>query len=331
MRASFFVQQRQDAWNRCAQLIDQVQGSGLRSLRDEEIRELVHLYQQITIDVSQARMYKLDPLLQDRLNQLAIAAHGILYRRPSRRHRWGLWRFFRYEYPVHFRGLWPYTVLASVIFLIGLLGSYVTTRLQPSTAFYFVPGSLDVVDEQTVTEEDISERFRQMERPPMAAGIITNNISVAFNAFALGITAGIGTCWLLLYNSLMLGGFIGHFSNHDLAYELLSYLGPHGFLEIFAILLAAAAGIRLGLSFALPGNLTRTSSLRKGAIDAFLLVAGTVPMFLVAGLVEGFITPSYLPGQLKITLGLGLLAVTLGYLLLVNRRPAAREALEQAA
>jgi uncharacterized membrane protein SpoIIM required for sporulation len=321
MRAAFFFKERQPDWNRCEALIKKVQSSGLRSLQDSEIRELAHLYQGITIDVSRARMYKLDPVLQDRLNQLAIAAHGILYRRKSRKKLPRLWQFLRYDYPVHFRKLWPYTILVTGIFFIGLLGAYVTTRLKPATAFYFVPGSLDIVDEKNVTEEDISERFRQMDRPPMAAGIITNNISVALNAFALGITAGVGTCYLLLYNSLMLGGFIGHFCNYNLGYELLSYLGPHGFLEIFAILVAAASGVRLGLSFALPGMLTRTSSLRKGAIDAVMLVLGTVPMFILAGLVEGFITPSYLPGLLKILLGVSLLLMTLAYLLCINRHP----------
>lgn len=319
MRAAFFFKQRQSDWERCEHLIQQAQNRGLRSLKDTEIRELAHLYQNITIDVSRARMYKIDPTLQDRINQLAISAHGLLYRRKSRKKVLSLWQFFRYQYPSHFRKLWPYTSLATAIFLVGMIGAFVTTRLKPATAFYFVPGNLDVVDENYVTEEDISERFRQMERPPMAAGIITNNISVALNAFALGVFAGIGTCYLLLYNSMMLGGFIGHFCNHNLGYELLSYLGGHGFLEIFAILVASAAGIRLGLSLALPGNLTRTSSLRKGAIDALLLVLGTIPMFIVAGLIEGFITPSYLPGVYKIILGISVLVLIIAYLFFVNR------------
>ena len=328
MRAAFFFKQRQSEWDRCRYLIQQAQNNGLRSLKDDEIHELAHLYQNITIDVSRARMYKLDPTLQDNINQLAISAHGLLYRRKSRKIMVSLWQFFRNQYPSHFRKLWPYTCLATVIFLIGMIGAFVTTRLKPATAFYFVPGNLDVIDKNSVTEEDISERFRQMKRPPMAAGIITNNISVALNAFALGISAGLGTCYLLLYNSLMLGGFIGHFCNNDLGYELLSYLGPHGFLEIFAILVASAAGIRLGLSLALPGNLTRTSSLRKGAIDALLLVLGTIPMFLVAGLIESFITPSYLPGIFKIILGFSVLLITLAYLFFVNRDMSISEASE---
>ena len=102
MRAAFFFKQRQSEWDRCRYLIQQAQNNGLRSLKDDEIHELAHLYQNITIDVSRARMYKLDPTLQDNINQLAISAHGLLYRRKSRKIMVSLWQFFRNQYPSHF-------------------------------------------------------------------------------------------------------------------------------------------------------------------------------------------------------------------------------------
>jgi uncharacterized membrane protein SpoIIM required for sporulation len=116
----------------------------------------------------------------------------------------------------------------------------------------------------------------------------------------------------------MLGGFAGHFANHDLLFDLWCFLAPHGVLEIFAILVSGAAGLRLGLSLAIPGELKRSASLRHGAKEAVLLVLGTVPMFVVAGFIEGFITPSYLPGPFKIALGLAVGGMTVSYLLLVG-------------
>jgi uncharacterized membrane protein SpoIIM required for sporulation len=178
---------------------------------------------------------------------------------------------------------------------------------------------MDITEDEEVTSRDISERFRRIDKPPMAAGIMANNISVAFNAFALGITAGIGTCFVIIFNSMMLGGFTAHFANSGLTYELMSFIIPHGVLEIFAILVSAAAGLRLGLSFAMPGRLTRSSSLRIGAKEAVLLVLGTIPMFIVAGLIEGFVTPSYIPGIIKIILGLAVGFLTITYLLLTNQ------------
>jgi uncharacterized membrane protein SpoIIM required for sporulation len=209
--------------------------------------------------------------------------------------------------------------LAMTIFLVGLLGAYAATRLVPSNAYLFVPQGLDVSNPGQVTSEDVSERFRRIPNPPMAARIVANNISVAFQAFALGITAGIGTCFVLLMNAMMLGGFAAHFTNYGLSYPLWSFLAPHGVLEIFAILVAAAAGLRLGFSLAMPGPRTRSASLRLGARDAVLLVLGTVPMFAIAAFIEGFITPSYLPGAVKIVLGVTVAAVVITYLLLVGR------------
>ena len=320
MTPARFLETRSAAWSRLEEIISKTSRRGVRALDENELRELTRLYPAVAIDVARARMYNIDPLTQKRINQLAISAHGLLYRHKNVRLFSAVWKFFERDYPVLFRRLWPYMVLATTIFVISFLGAYVSTRLRPSNAFLFVPGQLDISDEEPgVTVKDISERFRRIEKPPMAAGIMTNNISVAFNAYALGITAGVGTCFVVIFNSVMLGGFAAHFANHGLAYEFWSFIIPHGVLEIFAILVSAAAGLRLGLSLAMPGQLKRSASLRVGAKDAVMLVLGTIPMFILAGIVEGFMTPSFLPGIAKIILGIVLGALIIAYLVSAGR------------
>ena len=245
-------------------------------------------------------------------------------------------RFLAQDYPRLCRRQWGCLALSAALFLASSAGTYLTVLARPATAYIFVPGNLDFHEgDHNVSAQDISERFRQMPQPPMAAGIMTNNITVAFLAPdrpahlggpALGITAGLGTCYLLLVNAMMLGGFVGHFFNHHLGYELCCFIMPHGLLEITAILIAAGAGLRLGLSLAIPGRQTRGAALRHGARDAVLLMLGTVPMFIVAGLIEGFVTPSYLPGGVKIALGVSVWVVALAYLALGGRGRAAEPA-----
>ncbi len=322
MTPGHFLQTRRPMWDRLEAVVTRARESGLRGLTESELHELTRLYPAVAVDVARARTVQADPITQQRMNQLAIAAHGLLYRRASTRNLPAVWWFFRRDYPRLFRRLWPCMILATAIFLVGSLGAYVATRLVPSNAYLFVPQGLDVSNPGEVTSEDISERFRRISHPPMAAAIVRNNISVAFNVFALGITAGIGTCYILLVNAAMLGGFAAHFTNHGLSYPLWSFLAPHGVLEIFAILVAAAAGLRMGFSLAMPGGRTRSASLRLGARDAVLLVLGTIPMFSVAAFIEGFITPSYLPGEAKIILGVTVAAVVIVYLLLVGREDA---------
>ncbi|GMU21588.1 MAG: membrane protein [Phycisphaerae bacterium] len=320
MSPARFLETRGPAWDRLEALIARCGRHGLRALSEEELHELTRLYPSVAVDVARARLYKLAPQTQQRINRLAISAHGLLYRRSRGPVLPLILRFFRYDYPRLFRRLWAYTALATVIFLVAAAGAYVTTQVRPATAYLFVPGDLDMPDGNLeVSSADISDRFRSMPSPPMAAGIITNNISVAFTAFAFGITAGIGTCYLLLFNAMMLGGIAGHFANHRLSYEFWSFIAPHGVLEIMTIMIAAGAGLRMGLALAVPGDQTRLAALRAGAREAVLLVIGTMPLFVVAGLVEGFITPSYLPGGLKMALGLGLGVTALSYLVLVGR------------
>jgi uncharacterized membrane protein SpoIIM required for sporulation len=322
MNAATFLDTRAAAWDRLQALVTKCAAGGVRALTSEELHELTRLYPGVAVDAARARMLKIDPATQQRINRLAIAAHGLLYRRPPVHISTAVWSFFSRDYPRLLRRMWPYAVFATLLFLVAGVGAFASVRLRPSTAYLLVPGRIDMPDHKRgLSPDDIAERFRKMPHPPMAAGIISNNVSVAFSVFALGITGGIGTCLLLFVNGVMLGALASHFANHGLSYPFWSFILPHGVLEIMAILIAAGAGLRMGFSLVAPGQLTRGASLRAGAREAVMLVLGTIPMFIVAGAVEGFITPSYLPGIVKIILGLALGCGALGYALTVGRGP----------
>jgi len=326
MTPARFLETRRPAWDRLEALVAKGR-HGVRRLSEAELYEVTRLYPAVAVDVARARMYGLDERTQRRINHLAIAAHGMLYRRKHVEPLKAIARFLAWDYPRLFRRLWPYLALATALFAVGTVGAYVTVRLRPAAAHVLVPGGLDMPGGSGgVSSEDVSERFRRIPQPPMATGIMANNISVAFAAFALGITVGIGTCYVLFVNAMMLGAFFAHFDNHHLGYVCWSFIAGHGILEIFAILVSAAAGLRLGLSLAVPGAVTRGAALRQGAREAVLLVLGTIPMFVVAGIIEGFVTPSEMPGAAKIVLGV-MVWLTAMVWLLVAGRPRAGEAL----
>jgi len=316
-----FIETRKAAWERLDALVRQAGRRGPAGLSSAELHELMRLYPGVAVDVARARMYKIDRATQARINGLAVAAHGLLYRRPSSRPGRAIWRFLMVEYPALFRRMLPYVGLATALFVVAMLGCYFTVRLKPSLAHRFVPEAVDMVDSNPgLSEDDMIERFRKMPNAPLAAGVIVNNISVAFTAFALGITIGVGTCYVILMNAMMLAGFAAHFVNNDLGFKFYSCITAHGVLEIMAILIAAGAGLRLGMSIAVPGRTSRVASLRAGAKDAVLLVVGTMPMFVVAGIAEGFITPSHLPGEMKIAFGAALGFTAIVYLMLSGRK-----------
>ena len=58
--------------------------------------------------------------------------------------------------------------------------------------------------------------------------------------------------------------------------------------ELFAVMLAGAAGIRVGWSLAFPGALSRLDSLAAAGRTAGAVMAGVVVMLFFAGILEGF-------------------------------------------
>ncbi len=319
MTPAAFLENRKPIWDRVEHLLDCAGKSGCRKLTHQQLHELTRLYPTIAVDVSKVRMYKLDNITLSRVNDLAIRAHGLLYQRKKEKSDTGVIKFILKDYPAIFRKNISYLLFAILLFCIPMVSTYSIVRLNPDTAYTFMPYGLDIENSDTVTAEDVSERYRQMSGTVMSASITTNNIQVALIAFSLGIVFALGTCYILLSNSIMLGCFIGHFTNHGLSTELWYFLAPHGLLEIFAIIVAGAAGLKLGLSILIPKNLTRVDSLKKGASESVVYVLGTIPMFIVAGFIESYITPAYFDGRLKVLIGFAALGISLAYLLLVGR------------
>lgn len=321
MTPARFLESRRPVWDRLETLLSKSGGSP-RGLSEGELLELAGLYPGVAVDVARARMYRMDEKTAQRINQLALRAHGVLYRRRRRRGALrAIGEFLARGYPRLVRRCAGYLAVSAALFFAAALFSYVSVRLDPPSAYAFQPYGLDVPGEgqMQVTAGDVSERYRLTPGSIMAGAITTNNIGVAFLAFVGGALAGVGTCLVLVINGNMLGAFFAHFANHGLSWEVWSFLTPHGALEIFAILVSGGAGLRLGLALAIPGRLTRGAAFRHGAREAVGLVLGTIPMFVVAGAIESFVTPSHWPGELKIAIGLAALAVTAIWLIALGR------------
>src|SRR5256714_15578970 len=102
-----------------------------------------------------------------------------------------------------------------------------------------------------------------MYLPFIASRIITNNVQVAFLGFAFGITAGIGTLLLLVFNGLFFGAVLGLFANYGVAGGLLTFVPGHGVLELSAIFLSWGPGLLVARALVAPGYLTRCDDLGR--------------------------------------------------------------------
>jgi uncharacterized membrane protein SpoIIM required for sporulation len=137
----------------------------------------------------------------------------------------------------------------------------------------------------------------------MATLIFTNNIQVAFLAFAGGVLFGLGTVYVLVSNGLSLGAVLGAAQFYGVAPLLWSFISPHGYLELTCIVIAGAAGLMLGSALLRPGLQLRREALARAARRAVELVVGAAPVLVVAGLIEGFVSPSEIPMVVKILIG----------------------------
>jgi hypothetical protein len=89
---------------------------------------------------------------------------------------------------------------------------------------------------------------------------------------------------------------------------------PHGLLELTAVFVASAAGLRLGWSWIVPGPRTRMQALAQTGRATVGMAIGLAAILLVTGIIEGFVTPSALPTAVRV--GIGVL-VEIGFILYV--------------
>src|SRR5438067_2451312 len=150
-------------------------------------------------------------------------------------------------------------------------------------------------------------------KPLASSGILTNNMSVAFAAFAAGIT-GIGTVWMMLMNGLMMGVVAVACWREGMSLPLWSFVAAHGVLELPAIFIAGGAGLGIAKGLLFPGVLPRKESLVQAGAKSVRLVLGTIPMLLIAGVVEGFVSPTDVPARIKFMLAAGLGTLLVLYL-----------------
>ncbi len=297
MPSTIWIDNRKNNWNRLDVLLRQVESAGVRSLPSANLRELGLLYRQAASDLSAVRSEAAPGPLEQYLNRLVSRAHNFVYagRRTSLA---GLWRFFAHGYPRLLRRLSGYVALATGIFVFGALLSSLLIALHPERGPMLLgPAMMDKINHHQMWTDSILS-----SEPQASSAIATNNIAVCFYTFAGGLLAGLGTLWFLFFNGLEIGLVATVCAQHGMSLSLWSFVAAHGALELPSIMLAGAAGLRLGAGILFPGMLRRRESVALAGQEAVQLVSGTIPLLLVAGCLEAFLDPGHAPMALKFSL-----------------------------
>ncbi|HTC95195.1 MAG TPA: stage II sporulation protein M [Terriglobales bacterium] len=323
MISTRWMEKRRPLWTRLENLVDRVSRGGISALNHSELQELSLLYRQSAADLATVREDASGRASTEYLNRLLGRAHNIVYSGSSRVGGRNVWRFYWEDYPAIFRETFSYTFAAFAIFFVAAVAGMLLSMKDPA----FVLNVIGPRMVETIERHEMWTHSIVSIKPLAASGIMTNNLSVSFTTFAAGITAGLGTIYLLAFNGLLMGVISTACWQADMSLSLWSFVAPHGVLELPAIFIAGGAGLLLGRGLLFPGLLPRKQSLVLAGGKAVRLVLGIIPLLIVAGTIEGFFSPSGLPAGLKFIFAACMFALLVAYLsggfLVVGKQPAA--------
>lgn len=289
-----------------------------KHLSGPEVRELSRLYQRTSGHLAYAQAHFADPDLKAALTNRVAATAAVLYR--ARRRTWhSAGRFFSETFPQTVRSSgWFLLVSAGALFLPAIvLGIWVDHSHAALNAI--APAAV----REAYVNHDFSSYYSSQPSADFASEVYTNNVLVCFEAFAGGIAFGVLTLVALFFNGVNLGFAAGMFYAAHHPAEFWGLVAPHGLLELSSVVIAGAAGLRLGWALIDPGDLSRPEALAREGPTSVVLVLGTVLTLAVSGMIEGFVTGSPLPTPARVGTGVAVELAFVGWVTAFGRpRPA---------
>jgi len=318
MDLATFIHERRPQWRQLEDLLTQVEGSGLATLGDADAIQFAQLYRRTASDLNQAQTYITGDATVRYLNDLVARCYLVIYA-PQGTAIWHvLWKLIR-DYPVIFRRHVRQFLLALGLLTAGAVFGFVASYYDAGVARGFL-----LPAEMSMIQPGQEGRLASAGQLAGFSGLLfRHNVSVSLVAFALGITFGIGTAWLMFENGIVMGALAGVFVEAGEWRSLLTGILPHGVLEIPACLIGGAGGFMLAEGILRARPWSRLDELARTGREALWLVAGCLPLLAVAAFVEAVVARApdwYLDGGLKLAVAalFGLLFVA--YLLLPGWR-----------
>lgn len=262
------------------------------------------------------------------LNDLVGQCYAYVYTAPRR--PWpSVRRFLAADLPRTFRKCGVFMLIAALLFFVpSLIGFVITWRDMTLAVQVLPPEFLDMIPHMVERHQTPKDWLPAFERLPAFGLIAVNNIRISILAFAGGMTAGVVTVPLLVYNGLMLGIIAAGVGMDGVrtAVNCWGFLAPHGVLELSAIYISAGAGLVLAYALVAPGVYPRRVALARAGRDALTLILGVALLLVIAAIVEAFFSPLNIPEGYKFAVAGALFVLLYAYLLLAGRRTQDEEA-----
>lgn len=311
-----FIAENRPTWDR----LDYLTGRH-KQLSGEEVRELSMLYQRTAGHLSYAQAHFADPDVQASLTRRVVRTYSVLY--GARRHTWRtVGRWFTETFPLTvWESRWYILVSALALFAPAIVAGVWVDHSRAALNAVLPPAA-----REAYIAHDFRHYYSSEPSADFAVQVWTNNVLVAFEAFAGGIFFGLLTLVALFVNGLNIGFAAGAFYAAHQPGEFWGLVTPHGLLELTSVVLAGAAGLRLGWAIVRPGDMPRSVALARSGPQVVQLAIGTILTLAVSGSIEGFVTGSALPTTVRVGIGVGVELAFLSWVLVCGRAARARSA-----
>lgn len=311
-------------WERLQAILAVIGRQGCGALQAAELIEFGKLYRRAATELAFQRAHGADAARLAFLNDLVGRCYPHVYVAPHT--PWpSVARFFTTDFPCAIRRHLGWILLATLAALIPAAIGFLLTWHDRTLADQILPAQLmEMLDPLAERHHTASEWASVMHSPEMMGRIITNNVQISIMAFGGGMTAGIFTLYLLIFNGLMLG-VIGAAVALDGASTMLNFwafVAPHGVFELTAIFISGGAGLLLAYAIINPGEVPRATALKRAGREALLLMLGVAAMLVLAGTVESWYSPRNVPEADKLLVAALEATLLTAYFALAGRRAA---------
>jgi uncharacterized membrane protein SpoIIM required for sporulation len=173
---------------------------------------------------------------------------------------------------------------------------------------------------EELVNHDFASYYSENPAGSFALRVWVNNAWVAAQCIGFAILLGLSIPYILFQNAANLGLIAGVMFHAGAGDVFMGLITPHGLLELTAVFLAGAVGMRLGWTVIAPGDRPRTQALAEQGRAVVSVAIGLVVVLLISGLVEALVTPSPLPTFLRIGIGLAVEIAFLAYVIHFGRK-----------
>ena len=275
-----FRAEREADWQRLEALLAKAEGHSAKALTDEELLAMPVLYRASLSSLSVARATSLDSALIDYLESLCTRAYFFVYgARTNALER--IRAFFAHDWPAAAKALWRETLIwrgpdhpgHGDRLCARHARSGVVLRLRAAGPGR---GAGARGDHGGAQGDAVRHQPQRHAFGVRVTFLFTHNAEVALLAFSLGFALCVPSAFLMVINGCTLGALVAVFVQHGLGFDLGGWLLIHGVTELFATVLAGAAGVRIGWSLAFPGERTRLESVAAARRQSAVLMGGVL-------------------------------------------------------